>query len=177
MSDGTYPTPTVEQMLAAEACREAARRYSYGIDRLDVETCKSAFWPEATDVHGANDSNAWDFFDKVVPSHARWTFTMHSIYNHQVHVDCDAQGVGDTARGEMYCITNLYMADEREMSTWYGRYQDAYERRGDEWRIIRRICVHHGTTVDTDVDPMAIDATPYRQASFDRPAAGRPIGP
>jgi hypothetical protein len=173
MNDGTYPPPTVEQLLAAESCREAARRYSYGIDRLDVDTCKSAFWPDATDVHGANDGNAWEFFDKVVPSHARWTFTMHSIYNHQVDVDAG----GDTARGEMYCITNLFRAEEREMSTWYGRYQDAYERRGDEWRIIRRICVHHGTTVEPDVDPMAIDAAPYRQAAFDRPAAGRPIGP
>ena len=97
MSDATYPTPTVEQLLAIEACREAARRYSYGIDRLDAETCKSAFWPDATDVHGANDGNAWDFFDKVVPSHGRWTFTMHSIYNHQVHVDATPDGVGDTA--------------------------------------------------------------------------------
>lgn len=173
MSDLSFPTSTVEQLLAIEACREAARRYSYGIDRLDVDICKSAFWPEATDVHGANDGNAWAFFDKVVPSHARWSFTMHSIYNHQVEVDPD----GDTARGEMYCITNLYMADEREMSTWYGRYQDAYERRGDEWRIIRRVCVHHGTTIENDVDPMTIDATPYRQASFDRPANGRLIGP
>ena len=173
MSDGTYSTPTVEQLLAIEACREAARRYSYGIDRLDVDTCKSAFWPDATDAHGAQDRNAWEFFDKVVPSHARWEFTMHSIYNHQVHVD---EG-GDTARGEMYCITHLLNADDREMSTWYGRYQDAYERRGDEWRISRRVCVHHGTTLERDVDPMAIDAGAYRQAAFDRPAAGRPIGP
>ncbi len=173
MSDTTYPTPTVEQLLAAEACREAARRYSYGIDRLDVDTCKSAFWPDATDVHGAHDGNAWAFFDAVVPSHARWTFTMHSIYNHQVHIDL----AGDTARGEMYCITHLFRGEEREMSTWYGRYQDAYQRRGDEWRIGRRVCVHHATSIETDVDPMAIDTAAYRQASFDRPAAGRPIGP
>ena len=28
-------TITIEQLLVTEACREAARRYSYGIDRLD----------------------------------------------------------------------------------------------------------------------------------------------
>ena len=52
------PTPTVEQLLATEACREAARRYSYGVDRLDAEVMKSAYWPDATDDHGVFVGNA-----------------------------------------------------------------------------------------------------------------------
>ena len=52
MSEISNPTPTVEQLCAIEACREAARRYSYGLDRLDGNVMKSAYWPEAIDEHG-----------------------------------------------------------------------------------------------------------------------------
>lgn len=34
--------PTVEELLAAEACREAARRYCRGVDRLDPDEMRSA---------------------------------------------------------------------------------------------------------------------------------------
>ena len=43
MTDITNPTPTIEQLLAIEACREAARRYSYGVDRLDGDVVSAGF--------------------------------------------------------------------------------------------------------------------------------------
>ena len=47
------PLPlTPEQLCDVEACREAARRYSRGVDRLDAECMKSAYWADATDDHG-----------------------------------------------------------------------------------------------------------------------------
>ena len=45
-------------------------------------------------------------------------------------------------------IAYLAHADERRLSTWYGRYLDTYERRGDEWRILHRVCVHHDDTTE-----------------------------
>ena len=42
-------TYTPEQLSDREKIREAAMRYSYGVDRLDPEVMKSAYWPEATD--------------------------------------------------------------------------------------------------------------------------------
>jgi hypothetical protein len=169
----TNPTPTVEQLCAIEACREAARRYSYGLDRLDVDVMKSAYWPDAIDDHGVFVGNAWEFCDRVVPSHERWAWTMHSITNHRVELDDD----GDHARGEMYNVSHLFDETTRRLSTWFGRYLDTYERRGDEWRISHRVCVHHGDAVEHLPDGMPIDAASFRQASFDRPARGRPVGP
>ncbi len=66
MSEISNPTPTVEQLCAIEACREAARRYSYGLDRLDGDVMKSAYWPEAIDEHGRYNGNAWEFCDYCV---------------------------------------------------------------------------------------------------------------
>ncbi len=171
------PTPSIKQLLAIEACREAARRYSYGVDRLDAVVMKSAYWPDAIDDHGTFVGNAWEFCDRVVATHGRWSWTMHTIYNHRVDI-----GPGSAhARGEAYNISYLFeereAKAERRLSTWYGRYLDAYERRDGEWRIQHRVCVHHSDTVEQVPQSMAIDANAFRQASFDRPANQRRIGP
>jgi hypothetical protein len=173
MTSISNPTPTIEQLLAIEACREAARRYSYGVDRLDGDVMKSAYWPDAIDDHGVFVGNAWEFCDRVVATHGRWTWTMHSIFNHRVEID----PAGDRARGEMYNVSRLFNEGERQLSTWYGRYLDTYECRDGEWRISLRVCVHHSDTVESVPDSMGIDASKFRQASFDRPADQRPIGP
>jgi hypothetical protein len=173
MTDISNPTPTVDHLLAIEACREAARRYSYGVDRLDGDVMRSAYWPDATDDHGVFVGNAWEFVDRVVGSHDRWAWTMHTIYNHRVEIEPD----GAHARGEAYNVAYLFAGEERRLNSWYGRYLDRYERRDDEWRILHRVCVHHGNTSEIVTDDMGIDTARFRQASFDRPSTRRPIGP
>jgi hypothetical protein len=173
MDELTNPTPTIEQLLAIEACREAARRYSYGVDRLDAPVMKSAYWPDAIDDHGVFVGNAWEFCDRVVGSHDRWSWTMHSIANHRVIIDAD----GENARGEAHNVVHLFTDHDRRLNTWYGRYLDTYQRRGTEWRILHRVCVHHGNTSEVLPDAMPIDAAAFRQGAFDRPAQQRLIGP
>jgi hypothetical protein len=163
---------TAQQLSDREDIRDLAMRYCRGVDRLDVECMKSAYWPEAIDEHGGFVGNAHDFADYCMTAHLKWVWTMHSIYNHQIELEGD--GVG--ARGEIYNVTHLCVAETGAIDTWYGRYLDRYEKRGDEWRIIHRVCVHHGTQTAAAA-PMAIDASNYRDGSFDRPADGRPIGP
>ncbi|WP_395154745.1 nuclear transport factor 2 family protein [Ilumatobacter sp.] len=172
MSNLSNPTPTIDQLLAIEACREAARRYSYGVDRLDVEVMKSAYWPNATDDHGVFVGNAWEFCDRVVGSHGRWAWTAHAITNHRVEFDNDTN-----ARGEMYVEATLFDAAKDQLSTFHGRYLDNYERRDGEWRISHRVCVYHGDHVQLVRDSMGLDVSVFRQNSFDRPAHQRPIGP
>lgn len=167
------PVPlTPEQLAEVEACREAARRYSRGVDRLDPDCMKSAYWPDATDDHGTFVGNAHDFVDHCMHAHLRWTWTMHSITNHIVELDDD----GVHARGEAYNVSYLERPTG-ELDIWFGRYLDRYEKRGDEWRIIERVCVHDGNRTDPTTDPMHARAGEFRQGSWDRPADGRPVGP
>lgn len=166
-------SPTIDQLIAIEACREAARRYSYGVDRLDADTMRSAYWPDGTDDHGTFRGNAHDFVEHCMRGHTRWAWTMHNIFNHRVDVDPS----GEVARGEVYNVSLLMRRDERVLDTWYGRYLDEYERRNGEWRILHRVCVHHGDTSQTIPEEMPIDAAAFRQGDFDRPAGGRPFGP
>ncbi len=165
-------THTVQQLSDREQIRDLALRYCRGVDRLDPDCMNSAYWPDAIDDHGNFVGNAHDFSDHCMVAHLRWKWTMHSIYNHLIDLDAD----GVHARGEIYNITNLCRADTGAIDTWYGRYLDRYEKRGDEWRIIHRVCVHHGTQTQ-QVEPMAIETAKFRDGSFDRPSGGRPIGP
>ena len=164
---------TPEQLVDVEACREAARRYARGVDRLDRDCMRSAYWPDATDDHGVFVGNAWEFVDNCMVSHLRFRSTMHSVYTHSVELDDD----GVHARGELYNVTHLFRADEPIIDTWFGRYLDRYEKRGDEWRIMHRVCVHEGDRSEQIGSGMKLDTERFRQGSFDRPDPGRPIGP
>ncbi len=160
------------QLSDIQSIREVAQRYCRGVDRLDEALMKSAYWPEATDDHGVFSGNAMEFVEMCMVSHLRWRSTNHCIFNH--HVELEADGIH--ARGEAYNVTYLFQKDDDVLDTWYGRYLDRYEKRGDQWRIIERVCVHEGTTSER-IEPMAIDAPRFRQGSFDRPSAGRRLGP
>ena len=167
---------TPQQLADIEACRDAAKRYCRGLDRLDPDEMRSAYWPEATDDHGVFVGNAWEFVDRCMESHEQWTSTMHCIYNHLVELDPG----GLKARGEIYNVSYLFAAGdadgERTINTWHGRYLDVYERRKGEWRILERVCVHEFTRRDV-VSPMDIQFEMFRQGEFDRGNARGRIGP
>ena len=165
-------TYTPEQLSDREKIREAAMRYSYGVDRLDPDVMKSAYWPEATDDHGNFVGNAHEFVDYCMEAPLQWKWTMHSIYNHQIELEDD----GIHAKGEIYNISHLCREGTNIVDTWFGRYLDKYEKRGEDWKIIERVCVHNGSQV-IDAVPMRMQTSAYRRGSFDRPADGRPIGP
>jgi len=163
---------TPQQLSDLEDIRDVAKRYCHGVDRLDGGWMKSAYWPDATDDHGVFVGNAHEFVDMCMESHKRWSFTLHTIYNHQIELDPD----GVHATGEIYNLTYLKRVDNGRLETWYGRYLDQYEKRGDAWRILHRVCVHEGSS-STDAPPMDLEAAKFRQGYFDRPSSGRKIGP
>ncbi len=163
---------TAEQLSDLQCIRDAAVRYCRGVDRLDPDEMKSAYWPDAIDNHGLFVGNAHEFADLCMVSHTRFRATGHCTFNHLIELEPD----GRTARGEVYNITWLFHKDQDVIDTWHGRYLDRYEQRDGEWRIIERICVHEGTD-SRPATPMEIDSGGFRQGSFDRPANGRAIGP
>lgn len=156
---------TPDQLADLEAIRDAARRYCRGVDRLDEELLRSAYWPDATDEHGVFEGNAWDFAAMCMPAHRPWRATMHCIFNHSV----DLAGDGTTATGEIYNVAYLFReGGEPAIDVWFGRYLDRYEKRDGEWRIAHRVCVHEGSRVDQGFDPMPIDAAAFRSGAEDR---------
>lgn len=162
---------TPQELSDREEIRDVALRYCRGVDRLDVELMRSAYWPDAVDEHGSFVGNAHEFAQHCMTAHDRWAWTMHSIFNHSIELDG-----ADAARGELYNVTTLCRLDDGTIDTWYGRYLDRYERRGDEWRIAHRVCVHHGTTA-VSAPPMEIAWEKFRRGDVDRRTPGTPLGP
>jgi ketosteroid isomerase-like protein len=164
------PKASLERLDAVEQIRQCAARYSRGVDRLDVATMQSAYWPDGTDDHGVFVGNAMEFCERVVSTHGRFLATMHCVLNHWIELDDDLRH----GRGEVYNVTYLHRVDgEQEIiDTWWGRYLDRYERRGDEWRIIHRTCVHEMTRSDPVDAHMPINAAAFTQGSADRLLTG-----
>jgi hypothetical protein len=154
-----------------EQIRQVALRYARGVDRLDVDLMKSAYWPDATDDHGRFVGYGWEFAERVVASHKRWAATVHANMHHAIDIDPE----GLTARGEIANITYLIPPGGGSWSVWLGRYLDRYDKRDGEWRIAHRICVHEATTTIENV-PMAGDIQGFRDGSLDRGAPHRPLG-
>jgi hypothetical protein len=157
---------SAQQLSDLQCIRDACLRYCRGVDRLDADIMKSAYWADATDCHGVYDGNAWDFADFCMEAHLPWRGTMHCMLNHSITLEGEGR-----ASGEIYNVTYLFK-DGGEQDTWYGRYLDEYEKRDGEWRIMRRVCVHESTGNSTQ-PPMEIAAEQFRQGAEDRNVAAQ----
>ena len=154
---------SLTELSDIESIRDLARRYSQGVDRLDEALLKSAYWEDAIDEHGDFKGNAHVFAEFCMTGHLKWRSTNHCNFNHSVTLGAD----GVTATGELYNVAYLFRKDEPVLDAWHGRYLDEYEKRGDEWRISKRVCVHEGTKSET-ISPMDINTASFTQGSQDR---------
>ena len=160
---GTNMSYTPEQLSNIEAIKEVAKRYSQGVDRLDEEKLKSAYWPDATDEHGSFVGSGHQFAEYCMTGHLKWRSTSHCIFNHSLELNPN----GLKANGEVYNVSYLFQKDANVLDTWHGRYLDQYEKRENEWRIIHRVCVHEGTKTES-IAPMELNTESFRQGTSDR---------
>lgn len=124
---------TIDDMLAAEHVRERMRIYARGVDRRDVELLRSVFWPDAIIEHGGETFDGATWPDAIVSGWSQRS--LHLIGNHSVEVD------GEQAHSEVYCNSFLHMEpDDRGpyMVNRALRYIDLFQRRGSEWKVVRR---------------------------------------
>ncbi|MBI1200047.1 MAG: hypothetical protein GC203_19485 [Phenylobacterium sp.] len=134
--------------------------YCRGVDRGDDALLRSTYWPDAVDDHGAGDSPAMAFCDRVLPIlRDSCLSTMHLVANSRVEL------AGDQAFGETYVIAYHVLTSARVLDTFMGaeaaqavreafpqaaagggpfdynagaRFLDRFERRGGEWRFAHR---------------------------------------
>ncbi len=76
---------------------EVLALYARGIDRCDLETLKSAFWPDAIANYGEADHNAWAWCEAVIVALKTMERTQHAISNILIRLN------GDFAAAETYC--------------------------------------------------------------------------
>lgn len=127
----------LQELLDREAIRDCLSRYCRGIDRIDEQALRSAYWPDATDCHGAWNGSATGFIDQALARMRPGGRRVHQVTNVLIDLHADAAGV----ESAFFALQAAAAAPGRE-TFLAGRYVDRFERRGGEWRIAARTVVY-----------------------------------
>lgn len=128
----------LQAFLAREKIRDRIARVARGEDRRDREILGACFWPEASCDFGIFAGSFDEYLAWVVPGSPAVVLTQHSLG--QILIDM----AGDTARAETHVTAyhRVNMGTEERDTIIGGRYLDVLEKRGGDWRIMRRVMLY-----------------------------------
>ncbi|WP_317929835.1 nuclear transport factor 2 family protein [Halioxenophilus sp. WMMB6] len=124
-----------EEMADREAIRDTLMRYCRGTDRCDETLLRSAYWPDSHDDHLEFSGDIEQFIAYSKPILQAMRYSMHMLANCLICI------AGDQADVESYFQGYHSIPDEqghRRDAFAAGRYLDTFEKRNDEWRILKR---------------------------------------
>jgi ketosteroid isomerase-like protein len=131
----TSTTQIMSELADREAIRECLCRYARGVDRLDADMVRSAYWPDAKDTHLAFKGNAEEFIAWAFPIMRTMDQTMHMIGN----VLITLHGTTADVESYFYGYHRVTIEGSKQDVIGAGRYLDRFEKRDDEWRVAERM--------------------------------------
>jgi hypothetical protein len=131
------PSVQLQALLDREAIRDCLYRYCRGIDRVDEEALRSAYWEDATDCHGAWNGSATGFIDQALQRLRQGGRRVHQISN----VLIELQGQSAAVESSFFALQSAAEAPTLQ-TLLCGRYVDRFERRSGQWRIAARTVVY-----------------------------------
>jgi SnoaL-like domain len=129
----------LQALLDREAIRDALMCYCRGIDRADEESLRSAYWPDASDCHGAYQGSVQGFIDKALPRLRRGGLRSHIIGNILIELHGSQAAVESSFVALQAPMTSSGVHTETFLC---GRYADRFEQREGEWRIAERTVIY-----------------------------------
>ncbi|WP_020108093.1 nuclear transport factor 2 family protein [Nocardia sp. 348MFTsu5.1] len=123
-------------LIDKQSLYENMALYCRGMDRKDLMTMKSTFWPEATDNHGSFVGSAHEFCEWACENQKKGHHRSHH-YISNVLIELD----GATARRETAVVYAMVRPDEDRIEVMGGRYRDLCEKRQGEWKVLRRVVI------------------------------------
>ena len=154
----------VQALLDRQAIEQQLKLYCRAIDRLDVYLLRSIYWPEGTDDHGSFVGNAHEFADFIMGDlRKRVIDGMHAIMHSVIEIDgtfataesyywayqlCPG-GLEEVTEffGERYAARHAEQIDGPHDFFCGGRYIDLFEKRGQEWKVLKRKITNEWNTV------------------------------
>ena len=174
MTDVQLDQEVLARLLDRQLIWDCLLRYIRGVDRMDEELIRSAFWPDATNTHGPISGSVEDFIGGWYPAQGSRDVSFHMVSNQQVELD----PARAEAHAEAYFMAAIRQTDADEIEIVGGRYVDRYEKRGPEWRIGTRLVLLDWQAM-ADASGMAARMTKRHSGSRDRrdPSYERPLRP
>lgn len=127
---------SLDELLAKDAIIDVLARYARTLDWLDDQGQASCYWPDAPIDYGFFKGVAADFVPVVMAIERQSARRWHFLNTPAISLIDDGY-----AEVETYGLTAGARRTEAGGygGTLYGgRYLDAFEKRGSEWRISRR---------------------------------------
>ena len=157
-----------DELADREAIRDCIYRYARGVDRCDEDLLRSAYWPDAIDTHMVFTGDREQLMEWIMPSLRKLALTQHIIANILICIDGDRADVESYHHSYHRYLDNGVMRD----IVGAGRYVDTFEKRDDEWRILRRTVVldwfrDYDDSGDWAVGPLGMKVEPGSRAPGD----------
>lgn len=170
--------PLLQRLADKDAIWECILRYTRGLDRLDIDLFRSAYWDDARTCHGTVNGSPEDFLDWWLPFQEGRETGQHAVTNHWVEFDGD-----ESAHAETYFLASIKNHGTDTVELLAGRYADHFEKRGREWRIKTRVLIFDWqATADASQMPERLAAN-FRGSrdradlSYERPLVPRSAPP
>jgi len=133
---GMSAASSLEELLAKDAIIDVLARYSRTLDWLDDAGQATCYWPDAAIDYGFFKGTAADFMPVVMAVERQSARRWHFLNPPAIRLVDDAHAEAETygmAAGIRLTEQGGYAG-----ALYGGRYLDAFEKRGAEWRISRR---------------------------------------
>ncbi len=126
----------VQALLDKKAIEETLLLFLRGCDRADPELVARAYWPDGWEDHGGTfDGPALEWIAVVKARLESGGLMNHLAMNMLIELK---SATAATAESYILTATRLAVAGETFDSRPLARCVDQMEKRGDEWRILRR---------------------------------------
>lgn len=124
------------ELVDREAIRDCIYVYCRGVDRADEACLRAAYWPDATDRHGAMANGPVGIFiDKCLEAFKASPRNVHQVSNILIEFHSATRAAVETYFSALQRSggTQTFLA---------GRYCDLFEKRDGEWRVLERVVVY-----------------------------------
>lgn len=160
------------RMIDRQMIWDCLLRYTRGVDRIDLDLIRSAFWEDATNTHGPVHGSVENFISGWLPAQDLRDLSFHMVSNQSAEID------GDFANCETYFMAGIKLKADNRIEMVGGRYVDLYEKRQGEWRIKTRLTLLDWQGL-MDASQMKERLAKRHQGSRDRndPSYERPLRP
>jgi ketosteroid isomerase-like protein len=130
----------VRRIIDIHAIQEVMLRYVRAVDRNDAKLMATIYWDDGYDDHGMYKGSAKGFFEQSVKNRNLLTCRAHNLGPPRVEFVGEGQAKVET----YFFFFGVFVGDDGEetYAASGGRYRDLFEKRADEWKVLRRVVVY-----------------------------------
>lgn len=148
----------LRRLSAEHAIKRILQQYCRGVDRRDFDLVRSVYHTDATDDHGPYNGDIDGLIQWMTRRHEGVAQSMHLLGN--CLIDWPNEMV---ALVETYCVTyqklkrggasstsdvGLTVGGNGQQTQVRCRYLDRFEKRGDAWKIARRVVAYESLLLE-----------------------------